>query len=42
MDRQLSLKIANIKGGVIFLLWGKEAQENEKFINKSANQISVF
>ena len=33
------IKLLNIKGGVIFLLWGKEAQENEKFINTKVNYI---
>jgi uracil-DNA glycosylase len=33
------IKLLNIKGGVIFLLWGKEAQENEKFINMKVNYI---
>lgn len=33
------IELLNIKGGVIFLLWGKEAQENEKFINMKVNYI---
>ena len=33
------INLLNIKGGVIFLLWGKEAQENEKFINTKVNYI---
>jgi uracil-DNA glycosylase len=33
------IELLNIKGGVIFLLWGKEAQENEKFINMEVNYV---
>ena len=33
------IELLNIKGGVIFLLWGKEAQENEKFINMKVNHV---
>lgn len=33
------IELLNIKGSVIFLLWGKEAQENEKFINMKVNYI---
>ena len=33
------IKLLNNKGGVIFLLWGKEAQENEKLINSKVNYI---
>ena len=33
------IELLNIKGGVIFLLWGKEAQLNEKFINMKVNYV---
>ena len=33
------IDLLNIKGGVIFLLWGRDAQEKEKLINKNVNHI---
>ena len=33
------IDLLNIKGGVIFLLWGRDAQEKEKLIDKNVNHI---
>jgi uracil-DNA glycosylase len=33
------IHLLNTKGGVIFLLWGKDAQEKEKLIDKNINFI---
>jgi len=33
------IDLLNIKGGVIFLLWGRDAQEKEKLIDKNVNYI---
>ena len=33
------IDLLNIKGGVIFLLWGLDAQEKEKLIDKNVNHI---
>ena len=33
------IHLLNIKGGVIFLLWGRDAQEKEKLIDKNVNHI---
>jgi uracil-DNA glycosylase len=33
------INLLNIKGGVVFLLWGRDAQEKEKLINKNVNHI---
>ena len=33
------IHLLNIKGGVIFLLWGKDAQEKEKNIDQNVNYI---
>ena len=33
------IDLLNIKGGVIFLLWGRDAQDKEKLIDKNVNHI---
>ena len=33
------IDLLNIKGGVIFLLWGRDAQEKERLIDKNVNHI---
>ena len=33
------IDLLNVKGGVIFLLWGRDAQEKEKLIDKNVNHI---
>ena len=33
------IDLLNIKGGVIFLLWGRDAQEKENLIDKNVNHI---
>ena len=33
------IDLLNIKGGVIFLLWGRDAQEREKLIDRNVNYI---
>jgi len=33
------IDLLNLKGGVIFLLWGRDAQEKEKLIDKNVNHI---